>query len=166
MRTTEQQRKDFERQLRASVASLGSGYQSDLMVFADELRGDLEDMLAENARLQARVEEAEHRLQEANEAQREIEAEALRVRRERDISRSHAKRLNTLHNAEKADLARYKALAEQRKEARRLLERLLDGHDGPHEFVLAGQSRCSPCDALRAEARAYLTQPSREGEKE
>ncbi len=42
-------------------------------------------------------------------------------------------------------------------EARRLLERLLDGHDGPHEHDLnLHSSPCSLCTNLVDEARAYL----------
>ena len=59
MRTTERERKDLKQQLTASVASLGSGYQPEAMVLADALCADLEETLAENARLQERVEEAE-----------------------------------------------------------------------------------------------------------
>ena len=83
------------------------------------------DLEAKNARLQERVKEADHRLAEANEAQREIEAACLRARKERDNARSHAKRLNTLHNAEKAVRDGYKAQSEQRREALELAHRAI-----------------------------------------
>ena len=78
------------------------------------LEGEIADVRAENARLQERVEEAEHRLTQAQENLDWARKQAISDQQKVTNAERHAKRLNTLHNAEKAERDEWKALVARR----------------------------------------------------